>query len=606
MDYTVNWSSSPDPGHPPSKDPITVAQQTADTASTSITLTGKGLNNYGLYQQQNFIQLMENFARDIPPLYPTIGQNWYKLDERIMYVWNGTYWEQSSPAVIVVGGLADYGMTPDAGPPVTPFEAVTGAGGDWELSPPSGTLINLGGYPDMVKVSAQTYGEIYFYSQDLRDAVNANPSAFTFHITLAGYGTEIVSGNDAIIGVDHIQFYIPAWYGPKGNATIELYQESGTLTGMATRLNRIIGPPIYSGADTTQAFGWGQTDLVPTYDSAGVLSNASDEAGLPYSQSFPAQFSNASWSILVSRLRKALREVGIDESNTSPVGFISDGRPLIPGNTLANVYNNLDMGPSPNQGTVANITSGFGPLGIGSVMTYLNATKLALDALEAARFDLAVASTQVSSLATSTRTTPGQSLGVPSTLGTYVHTVELTFLNKAKAQAFFNAGGKLEFNWSFTPSGSPSDVELDWQNFLAAFTGLKYDYFGTKLGADYEPYIPAGGSTRGFYFSINDAPDQRVFERDVLDTPGGGLYASDPPTHGGVIVKVDPVEGANYVLNVSIEFYLQDITGEPIDTSLDGTLSSNITAYLANSLNSNFPGIALPSVAQSGTFVTAP
>lgn len=497
MSYIVNWASSSDLGGKPS---ISVADKTADTTSTSITLTGKGLNNYGLIQQENYIKLLENFARSTPPLYPTTGQQWYNSVEEVLYLYtsNGPFyngWAQSSPTPIVVGGLADYGFTPD-------------------------------------------------------------PS----------------------------------------------------FIGMSTRLNRIIGAPSYVNDSPNDAYGWGQTDLVPTYDTNGKLDAASTiaQAFLPASNTFPPVFTNASWAILVSRLRRALRHVGLDEGLASPVGFISDGRPGSVGDSLANYYNNFDTGSTPYQGTIANIAGGWGHLGIPAVSTYLQSTKLALDALEAQRFELAPAYTQLNSLATAARSTPGQTLGVPSSQGTYVHDVVLTFANKAEAQAFFNAGGKLQFNWSFAPSGSPSNVETAWQNFLAAFTSLSFDYFGTKLGSFYEPYIPGSGVSRGFYHVLDSVSDIRVFERSVLDTPGGGFYASDPPTDGGIIVSMSTVSGADYALTIKIEYYLQDITATPPDVSLDGTLTSNITAFYSNSLNTNVPAIALPSVAQGGTFITSP
>ena len=40
----------------------TVSDGTLDTASTSIALIGKNLPNYGIYQNQNFVRLLENWA----------------------------------------------------------------------------------------------------------------------------------------------------------------------------------------------------------------------------------------------------------------------------------------------------------------------------------------------------------------------------------------------------------------------------------------------------------------------------------------------------------------------------------------------------------------
>jgi hypothetical protein len=48
-----------------------------DTGSLSVTLVGKNVINYGLYQNENFLHLLENFAKSTAPVSPSIGQLWY-------------------------------------------------------------------------------------------------------------------------------------------------------------------------------------------------------------------------------------------------------------------------------------------------------------------------------------------------------------------------------------------------------------------------------------------------------------------------------------------------------------------------------------------------
>lgn len=60
-----------------SKKRIALPQKSSDNTSTSITLTGRGLPNYGEIQQENFLRLLENFASDKEPQHPTVGQIWY-------------------------------------------------------------------------------------------------------------------------------------------------------------------------------------------------------------------------------------------------------------------------------------------------------------------------------------------------------------------------------------------------------------------------------------------------------------------------------------------------------------------------------------------------
>jgi len=50
---------------------------TADTANTSLVLVGKNYKGYGLFLNQNFARLMENFAKSTAPAAPLPGQIWY-------------------------------------------------------------------------------------------------------------------------------------------------------------------------------------------------------------------------------------------------------------------------------------------------------------------------------------------------------------------------------------------------------------------------------------------------------------------------------------------------------------------------------------------------
>lgn len=58
----------------------TVNDGTVDTTSTSIKLIGKGVTNYGETVAENFVHMIENFARRSPPSNPQVGQLWYHID----------------------------------------------------------------------------------------------------------------------------------------------------------------------------------------------------------------------------------------------------------------------------------------------------------------------------------------------------------------------------------------------------------------------------------------------------------------------------------------------------------------------------------------------
>jgi hypothetical protein len=77
--YTLNWQSqiNNDPLAIPSKTTISLPELTINAFSTTLPLTGRGNENYGQTQQENFIRLLENFASSSPPANATIGQLWY-------------------------------------------------------------------------------------------------------------------------------------------------------------------------------------------------------------------------------------------------------------------------------------------------------------------------------------------------------------------------------------------------------------------------------------------------------------------------------------------------------------------------------------------------
>lgn len=498
MSYIVNWSSTGSPGGKPA---ITVAERTFDAASTSLVLTGKGLNNYGLFQQENFLKLLENFAYFDSPPAPTTGQLWYSTADECLKIWDGTEWK--NVCADAAFGLGDY--SPTVGP-----------------------------------------------------------------------------------------------------------------IGFAARINRIIGTPDGpepADEEAASVWGWGQTDWVPTYNASGALDSTSiaREADLPGGEVFPRTFNNNAWAIAISRLRKALRQTGLDESETSLVGFVNDGLPNSPGNSLANAYNNFVSGT----GTIANIAAGYGGLSTTALTDAYLATEAALDALELHRFSLGAGQSEYSNEGGPVRDTSlGFDLNIPTAVDEYIHTVTVDFEDEAAAEAFFNAGGLIQFEPSFTPSeGSPSNVEQDWEIFLNAFSGFCFDYYGVKTTPAYRSpsftptYLPVvdGGTEYLGYYDLNSTY-QTIFQRDVLDTPGN-IFVYSTPTNGGMIIRArKAVSGLNYRVTFAIEYRLLNVTtglpgqNDTTDTQLNGALASEIGVYYASAENCNSPGIAAPVVAHSGTF----
>ena len=73
---------------------ILVLDGTKDTTSTSITLFGRLVQNYGDQQNENFVHMLENFAFTSEPAHPTTGQLWFDTNTNVnnIKVYDGTNW----------------------------------------------------------------------------------------------------------------------------------------------------------------------------------------------------------------------------------------------------------------------------------------------------------------------------------------------------------------------------------------------------------------------------------------------------------------------------------------------------------------------------------
>lgn len=63
-----------------------IADGTLDTTSTSVSLPGRNFAGYGQPQDTNFVQMVENFANDVPPRNPLKGQLWYNTGNSTLFL----------------------------------------------------------------------------------------------------------------------------------------------------------------------------------------------------------------------------------------------------------------------------------------------------------------------------------------------------------------------------------------------------------------------------------------------------------------------------------------------------------------------------------------
>ena len=89
MPYIVNFTDKDN------KLPITVYDNTSST-DTSLTFPGRNVTGYGQIIAENFLAILENFAKDTAPVNPVEGQLWYDTGTARLKIWDSTLWKSAS------------------------------------------------------------------------------------------------------------------------------------------------------------------------------------------------------------------------------------------------------------------------------------------------------------------------------------------------------------------------------------------------------------------------------------------------------------------------------------------------------------------------------
>ena len=81
---------------------VTINDFTANSTSTSITLVGRGVPNAGTVLATNLVQMLENFADNLAPRSPLIGQIWFNATDSNLYYYTTSGWIMMSTANSVI------------------------------------------------------------------------------------------------------------------------------------------------------------------------------------------------------------------------------------------------------------------------------------------------------------------------------------------------------------------------------------------------------------------------------------------------------------------------------------------------------------------------
>jgi len=72
---------------------VTLSDGTIDTATTDLTLFGKGYAGFGEKLNENFVKVLENFNNTTAPVNKQQGQLWFDQTNKQINVYTGTKWK---------------------------------------------------------------------------------------------------------------------------------------------------------------------------------------------------------------------------------------------------------------------------------------------------------------------------------------------------------------------------------------------------------------------------------------------------------------------------------------------------------------------------------
>lgn len=187
MAYKVNYTETI-----PAKPPLNVPDGGTNT-DTSLTFVGKNYSGYGQYIAENFLHLLENFAKGTAPANPVQGQLWYDNTPgvNLLKIYDGTTWTAAG-AVKKAGNKSELNnnIIGDLWIDTSNQQLYIWSGSGWLLVGPqyssgtkTGPLVE-----SITDTSNVSHSVISNYSNDQRVSIQSY-SAFTPKTTISGFST---------------------------------------------------------------------------------------------------------------------------------------------------------------------------------------------------------------------------------------------------------------------------------------------------------------------------------------------------------------------------------------------------------------------------------
>lgn len=171
----------------------TVADGTINATTTSLVLVGKNYAGYGVFLNQNYVKLLENFAYSTAPSVPLTGQLWYDTSNKVLKVYDAsiTQWKPISSSAS--------GSTAPGNPVIgdlwwdsTNSQLRVWSGASWVVIGPAYTASagTSGALPETIlDVSSGSHVVIKFYVSNSVIAILSKDATFTPQTAIAGFST---------------------------------------------------------------------------------------------------------------------------------------------------------------------------------------------------------------------------------------------------------------------------------------------------------------------------------------------------------------------------------------------------------------------------------
>ena len=183
----------------------TLGNNIIDTTTLTVNLLGQNSSGYGLYLNENFINLLENFSSPAQPsgnpsnaklTNPVKGQIWWDSTNRVLKVYDGTVWKEISNSTAGASAPTNNPITGDLWWDTYNGQLKTFNGATWTtIGPPtpgggSVTTTYTGSYVADASppYSNHVVGNI-FVSNKLATVISTDPTPFTPRYAIGGLTT---------------------------------------------------------------------------------------------------------------------------------------------------------------------------------------------------------------------------------------------------------------------------------------------------------------------------------------------------------------------------------------------------------------------------------